>query len=215
MIDLSKVPDLIGNSSAGDIEIQEVEDLMKTTLPDAYKELLRYTNGFSIGGGLIIYGTEDIVERNETWEVDEYASGYVAIGDGGGGNVFFMLQGTEERKVFIVDSGDMNPNHATLITSDFIKWVNSGCLSETDDNLAIDLPATCNIMLVKAPNGGLKDLVKIKSGLGIDISTSELLKASKHPPFILVEKFPYGKGKKLIEKLGPIGTVLHAVPIYN
>jgi len=99
MIDLSKVPDLIRNTSARDIEIQEVEDLMKTTLPDAYKELLRYTNGFSNGGGLIIYGTEEIVERNETWEIDEYASDYVAIGDDGGGNVFLMLQDLEERNL--------------------------------------------------------------------------------------------------------------------
>ncbi|UNK30959.1 hypothetical protein MNO09_00130 (plasmid) [Bacillus sp. N5-665] len=49
---------------------------------------MKYTNGFSIGGGLIIYGTDDIIERNETWEVTEYANGYVAIDDDGSGKVF-------------------------------------------------------------------------------------------------------------------------------
>lgn len=33
----SKVPDLMENSSAKDIEIQEVEDLMKIKLPNLYK----------------------------------------------------------------------------------------------------------------------------------------------------------------------------------
>ncbi len=89
MINLSNIPDLIEKSAASDIEIQAIENRMNVTLPNVYKELLRCTNGFSIGGGLLIYGTEHIAERNEVWEVDEYARGYVSIGDDGGGNVFF------------------------------------------------------------------------------------------------------------------------------
>ena len=129
MIDLSKVSDLIKNTAASDIEIQELENLLPI-LPNVYKDLLKYTNGFSIGGGLVIYGAEDIVERNETWEVDEYASGFIAIGDDGGGNVFLMLQDADEKEVLVIGSGDMNPSHANLVTSDFTKWVNSGCLNE-------------------------------------------------------------------------------------
>ena len=84
MINLSNIPDLIEKSAASDIEIQAVENRMNVTLPNVYKELLRCTNGFSIGSGLLIYGTEHIAERNEVWEVDEYARGYVSIGDDGG-----------------------------------------------------------------------------------------------------------------------------------
>ncbi|MED3183870.1 hypothetical protein [Bacillus thuringiensis] len=69
-----------------------------------------------VGG---VQGTDDIVERNETWEVTEYANGYVAIGDDGSGNVFLMWQGADVREVRAVDSGDMNPNHATVVTLDF------------------------------------------------------------------------------------------------
>ncbi|TKI89099.1 SMI1/KNR4 family protein, partial [Bacillus cereus] len=86
MINLSNVSGLIKNKPANDIEIQEIEDVMKVELTNVHKDLLKYTNGFSIGGGLIIYGTDDIIERNETWEVTEYANGYVAIGDDGSGN---------------------------------------------------------------------------------------------------------------------------------
>lgn len=215
MINLSKVSNLIKNTAASDIEIQEVENIFPKLLPNVYKVLLRYTNGFSIGGGLVIYGTEDIVERNETWEVDEYASGFIAIGDDGGGNVFLMLQDADEKKVLVIDCGDMNPNHANLVTSDFTKWVNSGCLNEIDQKTSFDFPDTCNILIVKSPNEGLKDLIKIKNVLGVEISAADLLKGSKNPPFILVERFPYGKAKKLIENLGSTGTVLSVEPIRN
>ncbi|KFM95588.1 SMI1-KNR4 cell-wall family protein [Bacillus clarus] len=186
---------------------------MKIKLPNVYKDLLKYTNGFSIGGGLTIYGTEDIIERNETWEVTEYANGYVSMGDDGSGNVFLMLQGADAKEVLVVDSGDMDSNHATVITLDFSEWVNTGCLNEKIQKIEVEFPDTCNIVLVETPNGGLKDLVKIKSVLAIDISTGDLLKGSKNLPFTLVKKFPYGKTKKLIEKLGPVGVVLNAVPI--
>ncbi|PED05080.1 SMI1/KNR4 family protein [Bacillus pseudomycoides] len=212
MIDLFKVSGLIKNNPVSDIEMQKLEELMKIELPNVYKDLLRYTNGFSIGGGLTIYGTEDIVERNETWEVTEYASGYVSIGDDGSGNVFFMLQGVDVKEVLVVDSGDMDPNHATVIALDFSDWVNAGCLNEKIQKIAMEFPDTCNIVLVETPNGGLKDLVKIKSVLAIDISTGDLLKGSKNLPFTLVKKFPYGKAGKLIEKLGHVGVVLNVVP---
>ncbi|MEC1552058.1 SMI1/KNR4 family protein [Bacillus haynesii] len=214
MIDLSMVSDLIKNTPASESEIQESEDILQAKLPNVYKDLLRNTNGFSIGGEVAIYGTEDIVERNETWEVDEYARGYVAIGDDGGGNVFLMLQNEKETEVLIVDSGDMDPSHATVITSDFIEWVNSGCIiRESEQKIISEPPDTCNIVLAKPIDGGLKDLIKIKNILGIEISTADLLKGSKNPPYLLMERFPYGKAKKLIEKLGPIGTVLSLEPI--
>lgn len=213
MIDLSKISDLIINTAANDIKIQEIESLMNGKLPNVYKNLLRYTNGFSIGGGLVIYGTDDIVERNKTWEINEYATGCISIGDDGGGNVFLMIQDPEEKKVLVLDAGDMDPSHATIITSDFTKWVNNGCVSEIEQKITIESSNTCNIVITKIPGEGLKDLIKIKNVFGIEISTAALLKGSKNLPFILVERFPSGKAKKLIEKLGPIGAVLRIEPV--
>lgn len=208
MINLSKIPDSIKSSAASDIEIQAVENRMNVTLPNVYKELLRCTNGFSIGGGLLIYGTEHIAERNEVWEVDEYAMGYVAIGDDGGGNVFLMAQHAEEKEMLVIGSGDMNPSYATVITADFKKWVNNGCVSEIEQKTINKSSDICNIVLVKTPSEGLKDLIKIKNILGLEISAVDLLKGSKNLPYILVERFPYGKAKKLIGKLAIDSTIL-------
>ncbi|KMY21077.1 SMI1/KNR4 family protein [Bacillus pumilus] len=130
MVDLSQIPGLIINNPGTDINIKKAESQLNMVLPDAYKNLLKQTNGCSIGGDVLLYGTEDITERNATWEVQQYASGYVAIGDDGGGRVFLMRQAEEEKKVWIVDAGVMDPQHAELVTENLLEWVSGGCIIE-------------------------------------------------------------------------------------
>ena len=98
MIDVTQIPGLIINKPETDINIKETESQLNMLLPHAYKTLLKQTNGCSVEGDVLLYGTEDIVERNATWEVHHYASGYVAIGDDGGGRVLLMRQAEEEKK---------------------------------------------------------------------------------------------------------------------
>ncbi|HOV26439.1 MAG TPA: SMI1/KNR4 family protein [Pseudobacteroides sp.] len=213
MIDLTKIQNLILNDPASDFEINKVEKELKMQLPKAYRELLKLSNGFSIGGGLLIYGTMDISERNLTLGVKEYAKGYVAIGDDGAGNVFLMTQDLESKDVIVVDSGDMNPNNALKVTSDFTSWISSGCVNESAINNAPQiLPDICDLVLVNPLNGGTKDLLQIKNVIGIEMPIGELLKGTKNLPFVLVKGFPYGKAKKLIEKLGTIGKAITLVP---
>ncbi|WP_433961277.1 SMI1/KNR4 family protein [Bacillus pumilus] len=90
MINFLQSPNNHLNESASDKQIKKAESQLNMVLPDAYKNLLKQTNGCSIGGDVLLYGTEDMAERNATWEVQQYASGYVAIGDDGGGRVFLM-----------------------------------------------------------------------------------------------------------------------------
>ncbi|MCC3289228.1 SMI1/KNR4 family protein, partial [Bacillus cereus] len=105
---------------------------------------------------------------------------YVSIGDDGGGNVFLMAQNAEEKEVVVIDSGDMNPSHATVITAYFKKWVNSGCVSEIEQKAIHKSSDICNIVLVKTPSEGLTDLIRIKNILGLEISVIDLLKGSKN-----------------------------------
>ncbi|WP_342440954.1 SMI1/KNR4 family protein [Lysinibacillus sp. FSL K6-0075] len=112
---------------ATDHQILHIENRLICQLPSAYRHVLKESNGLSFTNGVFIYGTEDILERNETWEVAEYAKGYIAIGDDSGGMVFLMAIKAENYRVFAVDGGDMNPQHATLVTSDLCKWRQEGC----------------------------------------------------------------------------------------
>lgn len=213
MINLTKIQNLILNTPASDFEINKVEQELKTVLPKAYRELLILSNGFSIGGGLLIYGTEDISERNLTLEVEEYAKGYVAIGDDGNGNVFLMAQDLESKDVIIVDYGDMNPNNAKKITSDFTSWVSNGCIYKSDIMNTTQLsPGVCDLVLINPLSGGTKDLLQIKNVMSIEMSIGELLEGSKNLPFVLVKGFPYGKAIKHIEKLGSIGKAIRLIP---
>ncbi|UZM98266.1 SMI1/KNR4 family protein [Lysinibacillus sp. MHQ-1] len=86
-----------GNPPASEHDILLIEQTMAIHLPQEYKNVLKEANGFALTNGVLIYGTEEIMERNETWEVSEYAKGYVAIGDDGGGMVFF--NGVRERSL--------------------------------------------------------------------------------------------------------------------
>ncbi len=131
MLNLPEIPNLHVNKPVSDIHIKEAESQLNMLLPRAYKALLKQTNGCSFGGEVLLYGTEDMVERNKTWEVRQYASGYLAIGDDGGGQVFLMRLAEEEKKVWIVDAGVMDSRHAELLTDNFLKWVSEGCNIET------------------------------------------------------------------------------------
>ncbi|KZZ83919.1 SMI1/KNR4 family protein [Bacillus sp. SJS] len=206
MIDFSNIPNLVLNSPGSEFEVYKIERTMSVRLPDVYRQLLIQTNGFSIGGGVAIYGTEDIEERNATWEVSEYAKGYVAVGDDGEGNVFLMLQSKEDNRVICVESGTMNPAHTSEDSVDFAQWIKRGCSKSTISHEAA--PETCHIILQTVPANGLKDLIKIKNVLGINISSADLLNGSKSTPFTIAREYPFGKAKKLVEKLGVIGESL-------
>lgn len=213
MIDLSKISNLTKNPSASDSGIDAVENEMGAKLPKAYRELLRVADGFLTGKGVAIYGTEDIIERNETWEVEEYAKGYVAVGDDSGGTVFLMSKNIDAKELFAVDSGYMDPEGATLVTSDFTKWVADGCRINEPGSKVQSYPDTCDVILVASPAGGSKDLLTIKNTLGLDMPIGELLKGSKNLPFLLMKGAPYGKTVTCLEQLGDLGKVLKLVPV--
>lgn len=130
MINFLQNPNNHLNESASDKQIKKAESQLNMVLPEVNKTLLKQTNGCSIGGDVLLYGTEDIAERNATWEVQRYAGGYVAIGDDGGGQVFLMRQTEEEKRVWVVDAGVMDPQHAELVTEDLLEWVSGGCIIE-------------------------------------------------------------------------------------
>ena len=56
----------------------KIEEEMGLIFPNAYKQLLKHTNGFVSDNGVVIFGVDIIDEMNKTYEVHEYAKGYVA-----------------------------------------------------------------------------------------------------------------------------------------
>jgi|GEM_PF-2987958 len=96
MINLDNIEDLEKNPPATDSEIDFIEKEMEVVFPKVYRELLLLTNGFINGEGIGFYGLNEVKERNQTWQVDKYAKGYIAVGDNSGGTInlkksFFMV----------------------------------------------------------------------------------------------------------------------------
>lgn len=210
MIDFSRISDLETHPPVGKDKIDAVENKLKITLPNAYRQILNQTNGFFTESGVLIYGTDDIIERNITLEVNDYAEGYVAIGDDSGDIVFLMRQNFDAKEILAVDCGDMNVNNAKQISSDLIKWVAEGCIIELQQSPLPSYTDLYDVILISNP-GGMKELLKLKSTLEFDMPTVELLKGSKELPFRLMSNVPYGKTIRCIEKLGDLGRVLQLV----
>lgn len=217
MINLENVAGLVKTISASDDEIKSVEKEMNILLPKIYKKLLKNTNGFSTDRGLTIYGTDDIFERNLTLEVDEYAKGYIAIGDDSGDIVFLISKDDTKEEILAVGCGDMNPSNAKIVSPNLSKWLDNDCnLSYmTVKNATQNYIKYCSILLVDNPKGGLKDLIKIKNVLDVEMPLSELLKASKKLPFPIVSNISYGKALNYLEKLNEFSPILQLQSLDN
>ncbi|PXV84497.1 SUKH superfamily protein [Lachnotalea glycerini] len=207
MINLQNISGISKSKPASNDEISIVENRMNILLPEYYKELLNLTNGFSTDRGLVIYGTEDIYERNEILEVEKYANGYVAIGDDSGDMVFLISKDNRNEEVLSVGCGDMNTQNAKHLAPNLLIWLNNNCNLETsgENNTQTQY---YNIILTGVPKGGLKDLVKIKNVLNINMSSAELLKASKNLPYTIISNVSYGKAINYFEKLTEFSGML-------
>ncbi|WP_242214127.1 SMI1/KNR4 family protein [Bacillus cereus group sp. BfR-BA-01383] len=83
MIDVQKLLTYKLYSPVDETEIEKVEEEMGLAFPNTYKQLLKHTNGFVNDNGVVLFGVDVIHERNKTYEVREYAKGYVAVGSNG------------------------------------------------------------------------------------------------------------------------------------
>lgn len=110
---------------ATEAQIQGAARALGVDLPAYYGEFLRRTNGLGTEGSLVLYAADDLAERNETFEVQEYAPGYLAIGDDSGGqSILIALDGSP--RVFVVDQGSMDPDDFEEVAPDFAEWIERG-----------------------------------------------------------------------------------------
>lgn len=206
-MNLSKIAGLLRIVPASKDEIKIVEKQLNIQLPKTYKELLMQSNGLSTNSGLVIYGTNDIVERNITLEVNEYAQGYIAIGDDSGDTVFLISKDNSQNEILSVGCGDMNPSNAKIIAFNLIKWLDGGCYIDKQNKTQIH-NKKFSILLIDNPNNGLRDLIKIKNILNVDISYGKLLEASNNLPFCMISGISHGKALNYLEKLDEYREVL-------
>ncbi|KNY25924.1 SMI1/KNR4 family protein [Pseudobacteroides cellulosolvens] len=221
-MDLSKIDSCCKNEPAKLSEIEKVEAEAKIILPEIYKELLLQANGIYTNETIVIYGTNEILERYQTLQVEKYSSGYICIGDNSRPDVFLMKQDRNAYEVLITDCGYMNAQDPNGKILNFKNWVEEGCLDETESKEYMDMIGNrdssvsyiepYNVILVSTPKNGSRDLLVLKKVFDLEISIGDLLRGSKQLPFTIIRNITYAKALNRIEKLGELGEVIKLVP---
>jgi len=104
-------------------EIQQVEKELQIVLPKVYKGLLSVSNG--VHGNLVqLYSTDGLIEMNKTYEVQNYAPGYVSVGSDNGG-YHLLMRAVEEAVNFQLVSDGYGVPTENDITDNFLLWLNS------------------------------------------------------------------------------------------
>lgn len=113
------------NGAISNIQLAELQGKLHIQLPDVYLKILNSANGFSSQSGVTIYSSDELIERNETFEVGKYALGYLAIGDDSGGRSIMIP--LKSNGVFLVDQGSMDPDDFERVSISLTDWITGGC----------------------------------------------------------------------------------------
>ncbi|MCP4323832.1 MAG: SMI1/KNR4 family protein [Alteromonadales bacterium] len=107
------------------MKIHQIEEYFSNKLPKSYIDFMLSTDGGNFND-ILIYSSEDLIERNDCYETQEYASGWLTIGDNGGGMAIMVKFNESDPKVYAIDHGNMDPDDFELISHSFKAWVSSG-----------------------------------------------------------------------------------------
>lgn len=106
--------------------VEEIETWLGRPLPEPYRSFLAGTDASFLARNdrTLVYGRNDIVERNETCESQTYCPGHLVVGDDSGGSALVMS--LADGRIHSVDMGAMTPDCFEPITLNFQAWADSG-----------------------------------------------------------------------------------------
>lgn len=196
MIDRDKINQLaVRNKPATLQDISRAEKEIGYSFPLSLVELLSCSNGLLVEDDLSLrlYSTEEIAERNATYEVATYAPTMLCIGDDGGGRAILLER--ESGTVYLVDMGSLVKEDVIFLAESITEWSQNGfALKEEETVLIVD------VYLIGVPEGGARELLRLKKELNLPLSAVELHKGLKELPFCLLRSVPYQKYAPLSDR---------------
>lgn len=194
------------NNGAIEENINKIKKYFGEILPESYIKLLEFSDGISTDEGLLIFNSDSIIERNETYEVATYAQGYVAIGSDGG-DILFLMTASEENKIITVGCGDLCIKSGKCINKSLIDFIYEYDIENDfeENNFDNDF---CSIVLCQKPESGLKGLLELKKVLEIDSSAKELLELCNNLPAVIKKDIRIAAGKYYLDKLSHYKDIL-------
>ncbi|AKN95341.1 hypothetical protein ACU10_15605 [Xanthomonas oryzae pv. oryzicola] len=92
-------------------------------MPAQLRAFYQEADGFITPSGHTLYDLSSLKERNETYEVDVYATGYILIGDNSGGLGYLLSTTGDEKYVYSSDMGDMSPKYFQKESQTLEDWI--------------------------------------------------------------------------------------------
>lgn len=105
--------------------VEDIEAWLGRRLPEPYRSFLSTTtHHFLAGDRTLVYGRDNVVERNQTYQSQEYCPGYLMVGDDSGGSAVLLslTGGTVHR----VGMGVMTKEWFEPVAASFTDWVSQG-----------------------------------------------------------------------------------------
>ena len=127
MIQIPRLPGLESNPPASTADISDLEQRMGHQIPEEHRQFLLQADGFSLEGGILLYSTSEIEERNSTWRIPVYLPEYLAIGDTGGGDVILVKYNDDSAGLLICGAGAPFRDMLRKLAPSLEEWFASGC----------------------------------------------------------------------------------------
>ena len=102
-------------------------------LQEQHASVLCEANGFLLDNGTKLYSTQELCERNETFEVEKYLAGFLAIGDDSGGAAYVVPVGKNDVRVFSVGIGVMDARYLSFVADDIKAWLAAELIDNEND----------------------------------------------------------------------------------
>ncbi|MGQ0710297.1 MAG: hypothetical protein ACT4NV_11160 [Rhodoferax sp.] len=99
------------------------ESVLLRALPCQYVEHMARCAGLWREDGLLLYPAEALVERNQTFEVQDYLPGFLLIGDDSGGRGF-LIRFDEDlgKEIFMSGLGCLMEDYFTVVAGSLAAW---------------------------------------------------------------------------------------------
>ncbi|MET9083056.1 SMI1/KNR4 family protein [Streptomyces sp. NPDC004237] len=116
-----------GSTAATSADVARARAEIALSLPAPLVALWNVTDGLMTDAGVTVYSAGCIGERNSTYEVAQYAPGFILVGDDSGGRGFLLRADDPGSVVFASDLGDLGPEDFEVESVDFASWIESLC----------------------------------------------------------------------------------------
>jgi hypothetical protein len=151
-------------------------------------------DGAMLNGLVLIYSTDEILERNKQYEINLYFPGYFLVGDDSGGRLLLMKKNVSA-EFFLIDAG--NPFLGDALPFNSISEVLSEVCASGGDEFEFG-----DIVSVGADNINSSDLLFLKKELGFPGSITDLRKKLLMEGEVIVADVSLFKYQKALASCG-------------